>query len=49
MICNEKESMCFAGVFGGLESGVSNTTSSIFLESAISIQLVLGKLQRDII
>ena len=34
MICNEKESMCFAGVFGGLESGVSNTTSSIFLESA---------------
>lgn len=34
MICNEEESMCFAGVFGGLESGVSNTTNSIFLESA---------------
>ena len=34
MICNEKEGMCIAGVFGGLKSGVTNTTKNIFLESA---------------
>jgi len=34
MICNEKEPMCIAGVFGGLESGVTERTNSIFLESA---------------
>jgi phenylalanyl-tRNA synthetase beta chain len=34
MICNAEEGMCIAGVFGGSESGVSNTTTSIFLESA---------------
>ena len=34
MICNAEESMCIAGVFGGLHSGVSDTTTSIFLESA---------------
>jgi phenylalanyl-tRNA synthetase beta chain len=35
MICNEdSEGMCIAGVFGGIESGVKETTQSIFLESA---------------
>jgi phenylalanyl-tRNA synthetase beta chain len=34
MICNEKEGMCIAGVLGGIDSGVTETTSSIFLESA---------------
>lgn len=34
MICNESEAMCIAGVFGGKESGVSESTTSIFLESA---------------
>ena len=34
MICNEEGGMCIAGVFGGLESGVKETTTSIFLESA---------------
>jgi phenylalanyl-tRNA synthetase beta chain len=34
MICNAEEGMCIAGVFGGNESGVSNSTTSIFLESA---------------
>lgn len=34
MICNEKEGMCIAGVFGGMKSGVKNTTKNIFLESA---------------
>jgi phenylalanyl-tRNA synthetase beta chain len=34
MICDEKEPLCIAGVFGGKESGVSETTTAIFLESA---------------
>jgi len=35
MICNGNgEPMCIAGIFGGLHSGVSNTTVNIFLESA---------------
>ncbi len=34
MICNAEEPMCIAGVFGGISSGVSSTTSKIFLESA---------------
>lgn len=34
MICNEVEGMCIAGVFGGVKSGVSATTTRIFLESA---------------
>ncbi len=34
MICNAEEPMCIAGVFGGLESGVSDSTTDIFIESA---------------
>lgn len=34
MICDENGPMCMAGVFGGIESGVSETTNAIFLESA---------------
>ena len=34
MICNNLEPMCIAGVFGGLESGVTEKTTSVFLESA---------------
>ena len=34
MICNEAGGMCIAGVFGGLNSGVSEQTTRIFLESA---------------
>ena len=34
MICNEEKEMCISGVFGGSESGVSKTTTSIFIESA---------------
>lgn len=34
MICNSEEGMCIAGVFGGLESGVTEKTTDIFLESA---------------
>lgn len=34
LICNAEEAMCIAGVFGGLESGVTEKTTDIFLESA---------------
>jgi phenylalanyl-tRNA synthetase beta chain len=34
MICNTKEGMCIAGVFGGAKSGVTSSTKNIFLESA---------------
>lgn len=34
MICNEREPMCIAGVFGGLDSGVTEETGDVFLESA---------------
>ena len=34
MICNTEEPMCIAGVFGGQESGISETTTNVFLESA---------------
>jgi len=34
MICNESEGMCIAGVFGGIDSGVTGKTKAIFLESA---------------
>ena len=34
MICNSQEGMCIAGVFGGIESGVTEFTTTIFLESA---------------
>ncbi len=34
MICNEEESMCIGGVFGGLDSGVTENTKDVFLESA---------------
>ncbi|QOI96140.1 MAG: phenylalanine--tRNA ligase subunit beta [Flammeovirgaceae bacterium] len=35
MICNGKgEGMCIGGVFGGINSGITNTTKNVFLESA---------------
>lgn len=34
MICSAEEPMCIAGVFGGLDSGVTEQTTDVFLESA---------------
>ncbi|NNC94085.1 MAG: phenylalanine--tRNA ligase subunit beta [Chitinophagales bacterium] len=34
MICDSEGGMCIAGVFGGIGSGVSDSTTNIFLESA---------------
>lgn len=34
MICGQDEPMCIGGVFGGLESGITDATTNVFLESA---------------
>ncbi len=34
MICDAEKPLCIAGVFGGINSGVTEETTSIFLESA---------------
>ena len=34
MICNTEEPMCMAGVFGGLDSGTTEETKNVFIESA---------------
>ena len=34
MICNAEEPMCLAGVFGGLDSGTTEETKNVFIESA---------------
>ena len=44
MICDgEQKPMCIAGVFGGLKSGVSVTTTNIFLESACFNNIAVRK------
>lgn len=34
MVCNREKPMCIAGVFGGLESGATEQTTNVFIESA---------------
>ncbi len=34
MICNAEDAMCIGGVFGGIDSGVTENTTHVFLESA---------------
>lgn len=46
MICNTEEPMCIAGVFGGIESGVSESTTDIFLESAYFDSVFVRKTAR---
>jgi phenylalanyl-tRNA synthetase beta chain len=43
MICDEKEGICIAGVFGGLHSGVSESTKNIFLEGACFDPIITRK------
>lgn len=38
MICNAENAMCIGGVFGGLDSGVTETTKNVFLKVLISIR-----------
>ena len=46
MICDEAGPLCFAGVFGGKNSGVSETTTSIFLESAYFNAVTVRKMAK---
>lgn len=46
MICNEHEPMCMAGVFGGLESGVTRNTRHVFIESAYFNPVYIRKTAR---
>lgn len=34
MICSAERPMCIAGVFGGLDSGIGDGTTDVFIESA---------------
>lgn len=34
MICDAEKPMCIAGVFGGIDSGVTESTTDVFIESA---------------
>jgi phenylalanyl-tRNA synthetase beta chain len=46
MICNESEGMCIGGVFGGIDSGIKNESSDMFLESALFNPVYIRKTAR---
>ena len=46
MICDAEKPMCIAGIFGGIHSGVSESTTSIFLESAYFNPVFIRKTAR---
>ena len=46
MICNTENGMCIGGVFGGIESGVKESTTNIFLESAYFDPVFIRKTAR---
>lgn len=46
MICNTEEAMCIGGVFGGIKSGVKDSTKNIFLESACFDPVFIRKTAR---
>ena len=46
MICNAEEPMCIAGVFGGQDSGISEQTTNVFLESAYFDSVSIRKTAR---
>jgi phenylalanyl-tRNA synthetase beta chain len=43
MICNASQPMCMAGVYGGMESGINNATTDLFLESAFFDPITIRK------
>ena len=43
MICNSEKEMCLAGVFGGIDSGVTEKTKTIFIESALFNPVLIRK------
>jgi len=46
VIANSEDSMCIAGVFGGIKSGVTEETTDIFLESACFDPVYIRKTAR---
>ena len=46
MICNESEGMCIGGVFGGIDSGIRNETTNMFLENALFNPVYIRKTAR---
>lgn len=46
MICNADEPMCIAGVFGGQDSGITEQTKNVFLESAYFNPVTIRKTAR---
>ena len=46
MICDKDKPMCLAGVFGGLHSGVTENTTTIFIESAYFNPVTIRKTAR---
>ncbi len=46
MICNEKKPMCIGGVYGGLDSGVTDSVTRIFIESACFNPVMIRKTAR---
>ena len=46
MICDINRPLCMAGVFGGLNSGVTEKTTNVFLESAYFDPVVIRKTAR---
>ncbi len=46
MICNTKDGMCIAGVFGGISSGIKETTKNVFIESACFDPVYIRKTAR---
>jgi phenylalanyl-tRNA synthetase beta chain len=47
MICDTEDGMCIGGVFGGINSGIKDTTKNIFLESAyFSPEYIRNTVQR---
>jgi len=43
MICSGNKPLCLAGIYGGLDSGITEKTTSIFLESAYSDPITIRK------
>ncbi len=43
MICSNSQPLCLAGIYGGINSGVSESTNSLFLESAIFNSVTIRK------
>ena len=47
MICSDNIPLCMAGLYGGLNSGVKSTTTSIFLESAYFDPITIRKTAKN--